>query len=98
MYNITSKDYNMLYDIILNKNEIICILDYNEDDNNRFKMQKDICFCHLDVSQETIVFICRGYTYKTIPMEHPQKQKIFINFCNMSNLEYIKPQVRIKWD
>lgn len=77
----TSKDYEKLWNLVQEGNEIVCWVDYEASDN---EIIKDVCDARL----------CGKYT--TIGILFSENKESFMSECNKNNVEFLPPTAWIK--
>lgn len=84
-----SKDYNLLYELVKDGNEIPCWVHYARMDTI------DICRCRIPYGKQ-IDFGVRGHVYGGVDEDAPKyfnitEKELFIKECEMLQVEFILP-------
>ena len=88
---VESKNYDELYDLICQKNRVICEVDYKFSNG---RVVRDICK-GIKTPDTSIKFLARGIQYGGVDYwmvdnDEEEKQE-FINECKRMNLVWFKP-------
>lgn len=85
----TSRDYRCLYELLAERNEIVCFVDYrfSPDDHDPCR---DVCTARCFADDDYIRIGARGIQYNSL--SHLSQRAEFIADCERMRLEFIKPE------